>query len=409
MTEQVDNWKAESSIIASIESYFELMTSIYQDVFTMVQNTFGESTKEIIGTLYPHVNDEGKSVMSRFEAIYKENKEIQAEADAVQKGLANNTAQQAQMEGLRKQMDVIADLDKNIQEQFAPLVMELQCEDILLQKMNHFRVLFSCLEEIYLKKGDENWDKISLKLMQHVVNNLTMADERPLLFEFFFDNKLNIEEDITPAFLEQIAKEMNPFTFTRHVNMFLSEILMQGAIITQEATMHITEIIDVLMEDAQKISSATSDSLKDVHNINEEIHSIYAEAGNEQQIVKDSNQKEKVQKLMKELGSVANRDSEIAMMMEPILTSLQLQDRIQQNLNNLSRNMTIWSMGLLPENVGAEDEIYNKEDGSFQPMGVQFFHACTMEEEREILRKYFDLEGVEEEEADAAEMECVFL
>lgn len=86
---------------------------------------------------------------------------------------------------------------------------------------------------------------------------------------------------------------------------------------------------------------------------------------------------------------------DISDVLKPAIVTLQFQDRIRQNIENLNKITEIW---LQTHNEIAENNnTFNEEERN--AFGQRLIDAMVMTEEREVIEKYFpDLEGSENDD-----------
>ena len=146
---------------------------------------------------------------------------------------------------------------------------------------------------------------------------------------------------------------------------------------SEKATGTIMQVVDTLVEDAKRVSAMSDDALAALRSIKTEMEEDEGE------------QRDKVRSLTKALADLRVRHAEIGDIINPIIQSLQFQDRVSQNMQNLSRMMQIW------------DE-HRGKDVSLEEFGTQLLEATTMESERLILRGL--IAGLPEEEVTESTM-----
>lgn len=149
---------------------------------------------------------------------------------------------------------------------------------------------------------------------------------------------------------------------------------------SEKATSRVSEILDFLVEDSDRISQMSEDTLGALDTMKEIIKSLST----------DSRDIEKANDLSKALTALSTENTEVRQMLQPMLEALQFQDRITQNMDNIGKMIAVYldtRRDLLAGNVSEFDE---------QAFGEKLVSQTTMVEEREAIRAH--ISGMEAEE-----------
>lgn len=131
---------------------------------------------------------------------------------------------------------------------------------------------------------------------------------------------------------------------------------------------YISDAIQKLMQNAERVSRLSEDSATAMQSLNSELKD---HLGNPK--------KRNIESLLQNLKKISVNHSEIAQVIDPIMHSLQFQDRLRQNLENIDKMIAYW----------AESD---KKDPAidFQTFGEKLLKMTTMSEERDIIRANID-------------------
>ena len=136
----------------------------------------------------------------------------------------------------------------------------------------------------------------------------------------------------------------------------------------------VSQIIDFIAKDSDRVSKMHQGTLDALSQMKELIGNLSAE----------NRDTEKANKLSLALSSLSNENIQAQELIFPILEALQFQDRISQNMDNLTKM------------VAKYFEYRNSvtQDGhcvsSLSDFGEDLLKITVMAEEREIIRKYID-------------------
>ena len=149
---------------------------------------------------------------------------------------------------------------------------------------------------------------------------------------------------------------------------------------SEAAICKVNDVINSLVSDANRVSATSKESIDAINAVRSIIDNL----------LPDGNRTE-ANKLGIALQEAAKHDEQIQSLVTPIIETLQFQDRISQNMNNLGKMIEIW--------LKAREAIISSPDSLTQDFMLQFgkeLSACTaMIDERDLLRKYID--GLPEE------------
>lgn len=154
---------------------------------------------------------------------------------------------------------------------------------------------------------------------------------------------------------------------------FCNESMNWCIIESEKATSNINEIVNILIDDASRVSLVSKETIDAITSMKDIINNL-SEAGS----------REIANELAMALSETANEDQEIKMFVSPIMEALQFQDRITQNMNNFSKMMRTW--------LEMRDELEGEKKLSKEHLvdfGERLMKCTTMIEERNLLRSHF--------------------
>lgn len=149
---------------------------------------------------------------------------------------------------------------------------------------------------------------------------------------------------------------------------------------SETATSRVSEILDILVEDADRISQMSEDTLGALSTMREIIHSLTS----------GSRDTKKANNLSLALNELSGENLEVRQMLQPILEALQFQDRITQNMDNLSQMVELYLRER--EKIQTEGPLPSSELSRF---AGELLKVTTMAQERDVIRQHID--GLEKE------------
>ncbi len=150
---------------------------------------------------------------------------------------------------------------------------------------------------------------------------------------------------------------------------------------SEEAVSSVITVMDMLMDDARRISSMSEDTLGAVREFRKKIATIQ-EKKNADHL---DHQLNTTQLLIQELSRLTHEHEEISELVRPIVGVLQFQDRITQNMQNLQGMIRAWQ-----ETRQQIEQSGNFDTEARNAFGLALYQHTTMEEERRPMRELFD-------------------
>ncbi len=144
----------------------------------------------------------------------------------------------------------------------------------------------------------------------------------------------------------------------------------------EQGTERVTQAISNLLQDIDRVSKMSEDSLKALNNLQHLLKGV---------------DKENYAQLKKSLTTLSQENKEIDGYIQPIMEALQFQDRFRQNLENIVRMIDVW------EDFKSRPELDSTASAAMMTeFGKALIAKTTMKRERDIVRTYID--GLEPEQ-----------
>ncbi len=201
--------------------FIELMIQVSDKMFELLLGSITNSTELIMSGSLGYLNAEESETMQRFIELYKDqfstiipkaetvNDDVDSIIDQLQEKMeageeVDFEESEAQEEhrlglaGLQKQLEVIARLDQGLKDKIGPLMLELQCTDILAQKVEH---LIAALKNFSEFTGENSFlsDKEvdATDFLNQLLLSLTMFDERQIFHKIFLNEEITEDDEQT--------------------------------------------------------------------------------------------------------------------------------------------------------------------------------------------------------------------
>ena len=163
---------------------------------------------------------------------------------------------------------------------------------------------------------------------------------------------------------------MKELDLLERLHVFTKKTLEWCANESEISITQVTEAINQLLKNTARVSMISQESLKAIEGMQK---AISIQMG---QIKGDS-----LKNLISNLQVLANEHDEIQTIMQPIVHSLQFQDRLRQNMENMVKMLPVWFdyRRVCPSRLTQQD---------LQHFGELLIKATTMVSERDQIRTY---------------------
>lgn len=121
--------------------------------------------------------------------------------------------------------------------------------------------------------------------------------------------------------------------FISRLQKFTDESLSWCSKESEQSTARVTDAIELLLRNTQRVSSISQESLNALQGLRKSIHLRLGD---------EKSKKVPMGQLVKSLELLATEHNEIDSVIHPIISSLQFQDRMRQNFENMVRMISVW-------------------------------------------------------------------
>lgn len=167
--------------------------------------------------------------------------------------------------------------------------------------------------------------------------------------------------------------------FQRRLQSFCKESLEWCSKESEKSTTQVTHAIDMLLQNTARVSELSEKSLQAIQALQDTL-----------KVSADQSAPLSLKKVISSLEQLSKEHMEIQEIIQPIIHSLQFQDRFRQNLENVEK--------MLPHWLALREQFQSKQSLSLeelQDFGRTLLAQTTMKSERDIIRKH--IPGLPEE------------
>ncbi|MBL4868876.1 MAG: hypothetical protein JKY67_21130 [Pseudomonadales bacterium] len=385
---------------AALYQYDELFENVLNSLSKNLLVTVQSATQQILDISTQFLSTEASKVISDFHHLYAADSHFEDLKDSVDQGvdelitlIQNNDSSNADelnnaiekidthqmaaarlsFSALQKDMEALISLEDNIKNKVLPIFHGLQFEDLL------------CL---MVKTIDSIWHEVISDIHQtepfnikstltKIYSQLHCEKQRSLFFETVLkaDYKDSILE-ISPAVLSQYAGDLLSEKLKENllvdIESFTRSTLAWNEKNSSEAIDPILKIIIEVRQTATDTGNISDDSMEALEQIKLVVGAINR-----------SSKKAATKALLSSIQNRMDVDDTIEELINTVMTSVQFQDRIRQNMENLSKSILSWRS--LRDIVLDGSELTDEKK---YDLGTKLLKNMTMNEEREIIRHY---------------------
>ncbi len=386
-----------------LHQYDSTFTEVFSGLSDLLLKNVQSSVKQVLDLSENFLNEDVSKAIHDFHHLYESSVDIHSYKDQIDQNvdklidfIQNNSNTDAKKEeellnqfddeqisasrlsfaALQKDMEALITLEEDIKDKVMPILHGLQFED---QMSSNIRALDKSLKGLLelLYNGESTFD--ADKAAHFVLDNLHSAKEREFfIFHVFHqDFHYDADEGLLDGLLH--TGDLGVQEFLRRIQQFASASLQWCNEQSAHAVSAIMDIITCVQERAESIENFSAETQETVDQLRKlTANTQFHEAG-----------KETTRFLINNLQNKLAVDDKINYLIKPIITAVQFQDRICQNMANMSGALEAWLTSratIIQTSPTEEDPILT--------LGEQLMNIMTMPEERDIIREH--IEGLPE-------------
>lgn len=380
--------------------YDDLFINIFSDLSADLLNSVQSATQQILDISSNFLNDDISNALNDFHNLYFNNAELDTHKESIEKNvdeiidfIQNSqeadhdemnrilshidndqlVASRLSLSNLQKDMESLVVLDESLKEQVVPILHSLQFEDQLSANLTTVTGAWQYfIEHIYDKKGYD-----SATLVTAIYNKLSSVKLRELYRQQVLKTEEAIDASLTESVIENFVTSLNPQDqqqdFLERMEKFCNNVLKWGTDDSASSVNLILGIVETVQTNAEKsgdISEATKEAFENLGEIAMGFNNPH---------------KRNTTKIM--ISLMQNRitaNENIRELVQPIMTAMQFQDRIRQNMENLSSMMVLW----LKIRAELSQDNCTLDDQALEDIGKRLLDNMTMTSERDIIKQH---------------------
>lgn len=389
---------SQDSLKAIQKHYDDLFIKIFGDLSADLLNSVQSATQQILDISSGFLNDDVSNALNDFHNLYFNNAELDTHKESIDKNvdeiiefIQNNkevdhdevqkvlshidndqlVASRMSLSNLQKDMESLVVLDEDLKGHVVPILHSLQFEDQLSANLTTVTTAWQYFIGKIYSKDDYNPGT----LLTETYSNLTSEKLRSI----FCQQVLNTQEDfgatlpkeVIETFISSLNSDKPQHDFLVRMEKFCNNVLKWGSDDSASSVELIMGIVETVQQKAEKAGDFTETTKEAFANLGE--------------IAMGFNNPHKRNSTKIMISLMQNRIStneNIHDLVQPIMTAMQFQDRIRQNMENLSSMMVLW-MSVRSE---LNEKTCSIDDQTLEDIGTRLLNNMTMASERDIVK-----------------------
>jgi hypothetical protein len=166
---------------------------------------------------------------------------------------------------------------------------------------------------------------------------------------------------------------------------FTEESLKACSVQAEKSVNMVAKILDEIVADSARVSKLSEDTIDALKAVKKFLEVQAAESVDAKTSQK-KNSKEVLQQIMDALKVLREHNSDVSQFVTPMIESLQFQDRIRQQMDNLPKMIRVW----MKARVQVENDCKSEQEfeGFKSGFGKDLLAVSISEQERNVLRKH---------------------
>ncbi|MBV1878199.1 MAG: hypothetical protein KUG79_11205 [Pseudomonadales bacterium] len=383
-----------SQVSTGQRQFDQLLLNIFDELSGELIHTVQSATHQILDNSSRFLEADVSSAIQDFHSLYEKNIELDTFKESIsqnvdeiihyvqQGGQATEkipdlaTINPAQLEASRlslshmqRDLETLVKLEDAMKEKVLPILHNMQFEDQLSANI----LIIKDAWKIFVKKTDSNNSSAEF-ILKDVYNTLCSEKLRGIFCTHVLHQNKTFGIDIPPAVIKRFVSSLSDENdFFNRMQYFCADVLNWN---TDDAAGSVELIFEIISTVEQEIATAGLAS-----EITDEIFFGLKDVVNCLNIRGKQASKKIVHSLLKNRASL---DKTVRELIQPIMIAMQFQDRIRQNMENLSETMAVWqksrlallnNRGELPASVRCQ-------------VGEELMEIMSMETERAVVKKH---------------------
>lgn len=405
----------------NIVNYDRSFFNIYSGLSEYMLDNVQQSVAQIIKMSEEFMGDDASRAIHDFQRLYESNSEIDAYKNSIndhvddlldyiqshdsvnneeEKEILNQldqgelTASRLSFSALQKDVEALVTLESEIKEKVLPIIHSLKFEEQMASCLKSTECILERAIDL-VNQDVKPFD--SLKAALELFDLIPGEKGKALFYTAFLTASYDPERTPIAAELsstfDDIPADLRGIDFLRRVIGYSAATLQWS---NHQASIGVDEVLAVLIDVKDKM-----EFLSELNSENGELIDQLRSINTVERTVEAKNEKRRL--IASVLKNKADADGRIDRFVMPIVSTIQFQDRVRQNTENIRKAFDLW-LTYRPESK-AERE--SNIDSQLVLLGDSLLSVMTMAEERVIVREHIKdltLPDVVEGEDDADEL-----
>jgi hypothetical protein len=180
---------------------------------------------------------------------------------------------------------------------------------------------------------------------------------------------------------KQSLKGISQKEMLERLTMFTEDSLRSCSVQAEQSVNLVAKILDDIVSDSARVSKISEDTIQILSRVNAVLIEREKHAG--VSTAKPPLPKDLIRQVVEALKAVGERNSEVSEYVAPMIESLQFQDRIRQQMDNLPKMLRLWTerRNQLNEN----EQAVNRQQ-FMEKFGQDLLAVSISEQERAVIR-----------------------
>lgn len=142
---------------------------------------------------------------------------------------------------------------------------------------------------------------------------------------------------------------------------------------SEDSTAQVSKAVEILLQNTSRVSQLSEESIAAIEGLNEKIKMHMQGPSNSS-----------LEELITTLQNLAQENDEVKNVIHPIIESLQFQDRLRQNLENIAAMIPVW----LEKREVFKNQVIDEQ--TLIDLGTELMKSTSMASERDVIRSKID-------------------
>lgn len=325
------------------------------------------------------INNEVDDLLAEAQKQLAETGEINIQEDEREK------SRRLSLAGYQKHLEMLQSVQEGLQDEVNNFINDLQCHDLVRQMLENVNKQFNRLGQVIQANRSAFPDQGTFDfggLIAEFSDMFTTESERDQFSEIF----LSLTVIVKPQDITRITKDsslelsVRLIDFMHHYLKFYQNIILEVDAALEKTVRYIGERLDFIIAKIIRLSTFSEDTKQSMNRARDTLLKTQQTGQLKSEIFSQ---------MANDLKNVSQQHFEIADQLNPIITSLQFQDRTAQHFANWQNILHQFQQALSAQTDPEMGRIYDPDKNDFAPFGMLIKKESSMKVERDIICRVF--------------------